>query len=458
MENPEPGEQLANTHLFVRLKPGVTVQHTQAMLDTLAHQLLQEYPAIYNDSWRKRGGGFAFLTRPLRHAFMQTPYGAQGLQRTLLGLLAAIGFVLLIACMNVANLMLARTERRQQEFAIRAAVGAGRARLMRQLLTEGVLLASLGSLAGLAVTVAGMKLLALLVPQQIPRLRAIHIDAQALGFTLLVSIATLLAFGVVPAWHAARTSVGNALKRAGTGVSLSPVWRRYRSTLVVVEVALSLLLLTGAGLMIESVIRLLHVNPGFDPDNLLFVHPGLLRGQKYYYSDRSKEVESALDEGLRERFAALPGVKAAGISQIMFFQLGFTIGDTDEPIGLLPAGTGVGEADLFRAMRTPLLAGRYFDQSDIGKNVGTVIVNQTMASLCWPGGKALGKKFRDRGGRVYEVVGVVGDARIDTYDERVEPTFYRPYQEQAGSGGRGTFFTVRTAAIRALSSPRSGTL
>ena len=105
----------------------------------------------------------------------------------------------------------------------------------------------------------------------------------------------------------------------------------------------------------------------------------------------------------------------------------------------------MGDGDLFRAMRTPLLAGRYFDQRDVGKNVGTVIVNETMASLCWPGADALGKKFRDRGGRVYEVVGVAGDARIDTYDERVEPTFYRPYHEQAGSGGRGPFFTVRTA-------------
>ena len=281
VENPTPKEDLGNIHMFARLNPGITVQHTQAMLDTVAHQLLQEYPVIYNNSWRKRGGGFAFLTRPLRHAFMHTPYGAQDLQRTLFGLLAAIAFVLLIACVNVANLMLARTERRQQEFAIRAAVGAGRARLMHQLLTESVLLASLGSLAGLAVTVAGMKLLVLLIPQQIPRLRAIHIDAQALGLTLLVCVATVLAFGLVPAWQAARTSLGNALKRAGTGVSLGAVWRRYRSTLVVVEVALSLLLLTGAGLMIASVIRLLHVNPGFDPDNLLFVHPGLLRGQKY---------------------------------------------------------------------------------------------------------------------------------------------------------------------------------
>ncbi len=346
VENPDPSDvELANTQIFARLKPGVTVRQTQAMLDTVARQLLQEYPAIYGDSWRKRGGGFAFLTRPLRHAFTQTPYGAKDLQRTLFGLLAAIGFVLLIGCVNVANLMLARTERRQQEFAIRAAVGAGRARLMRQLLTECALLASLGAFAGLAVTVLGMKLLLLLVPAQMPRVRAIQIDGQALGFTLLVCIATVLAFGLVPAWHAGRTSLGNALKQAGMGVTLSAAWRRYRGTLVVIEVALSLLLLAGAGLMIESVIRLLHVNPGFDADNLVFVCPGLLRGEKYRPSDRSVEVESALHEELRERFAALPGVKAVGISKIQFFQLGFAVQGQDQPVGLLPAGTGVGDGD-----------------------------------------------------------------------------------------------------------------
>jgi putative ABC transport system permease protein len=212
---------------------------------------------------------------------------------------------------------------------------------------------------------------------------------------------------------------------------------------VVVEVALSMLLLTGAGLMIESVIRLLHVNPGFDPDQLLFVHPGLLRAEKYYDSKRYPGLEEALYEGLRERFAALPGVKAVGISKFQFFQLGFTIEGKDEPISLLPAGTGVGEGDLLRAMRIPLLAGRYFDKRDIGK-VGTVIVNETMARLCWPGENALNKKFRKQNGGTYEVIGVVGDARIYRYDEQVQPTFYRPYQEQIGTAGIGPYLVVRT--------------
>src|SRR5439155_26639473 len=151
-----------------------------------------------------------------------------------------------------------------------------------------------------AASALGMKALILLIPENIPRLRPIHMDGHALAFTLFASLGTALAFGLVPAWHAGRTSVGNALKRAGTGATLSATWRRYRGTLVVTEVALSLLLLTGAGLMIESVIRLLRADPGFDPEKLLLVHPGLLRGQKYYWSERSAEVHSALFDELHE--------------------------------------------------------------------------------------------------------------------------------------------------------------
>jgi putative ABC transport system permease protein len=439
-----PREDLANIKAFVRLKPGVTVGQTQAMLDVVARQLLVEHPLIYDSEWRRRGGGFALLSRPLRHEFTQTHYGVEDLQRTLVGLLAAIGFVLLIACVNVANLMLARTEKRQQELAIRAAVGAGRARLMRQLLTESLLLAGCGALAGLALTVWGMKVLTLLIPENIPRLRPIHIDGHALIFTLLVSMGTALAFGLLPAWHASRTSVGSALK--ATGATISAAWRHYRSTLVVVEVALALLLLAGAGLMIESVIRLLRDNPGFDSENLLLVHPGLLRGEKYYVSSRSPQVYGALFDELQEQFAAMPGVEAVGIAKLGGFKLGFTIEGKEEPVGLLRAGTGVGAGDLFRAMRIPLLAGRYFDKADIGKESGTVIVNETMARLCWPGENALNKKFRDKDGPVYQVVGVVADARIGLRRlsvDPVEPTFFRPYYEQAHTGGYGPFFVVR---------------
>ena len=308
-----------------------------------------------------------------------------GAARNVTVLLAAIGFVLLIVCVNVANLMLARTEKRQQELAVRAAVGAGRLRLMRQLLTESVFLSCIGAIGGLAVMRGGMKVLVSLIPETIPRLRDIQVDATALTTSFILSIGTALAFGLAPAWHASRTSVAHALRQAGTGATLSPGWGRYRGALVAGEVALSLLLLTGAGLMIKSVIRLLGANPGFDPENLLLVHPGLLRGEKYYVSERSEEVHTALYDELQHRFAALPGVKAVGIEKIGFFRLGFTIEGLEKPIGLLPAGTGVGDSDLFRAMRIPLRAGRYFEKADIGSKVGTVLVNEAMARRCWPG-------------------------------------------------------------------------
>ncbi len=156
----------------------------------------------------------------------------------------------------------------------------------------------------------------------------------------------------------------------------------------------------------------------------------------------------ALFEEWHDRFAALPGVKAVGISKISQFSPGYKIEGQEKPIGLLRAGSGVGRSDLFRAMRIPLLAGRYFEKTDVGDKVGTVIVNQSMARLCWPGGNALGKRFSDDGRRVYEVVGVVGDAAEvrRRFDAKVDPTFYRPYQEQVVSGGFGPFFVVRTQA------------
>src|SRR5437773_6409591 len=221
------------------------------MLDNVAQRLanVRRFDETYGRDWSRLPGGLGFWARPARVQFMDR---RGDLQRTLYGLLAAIGFLLLSVCANVANLTLARTEKRQQELAVRAALGAGRLRLMRQLLTENVLLACLGGLGGLAIGFTGVKLLAALIPEFMPRLKPIQIDGAALGFTLLISVVTGLAFGCAPAWQAGRTKLNEALKQAGaqaTGFAR----RRYRSLLVVAELALALILLTGAGLMIESV-------------------------------------------------------------------------------------------------------------------------------------------------------------------------------------------------------------
>ena len=432
-------------NLFARLKPGVTIEQTEAMLETVARRLIKDHPSDkdYGHDWSQRPGGLGFWVRPAREQFMDR---RGDLQRTLYGLLAAIGFVLLIVCANVANLTLVRTEKRQQELAVRAALGAGRLRLMRQLLTESVLLACLGGLAGVAGAVIGIKLLAVLIPELMPRLKPIQIDGAALGFTLLISVVTGLVFGCAPAWQAGRTKLNEALKQAGAQATAGFGRRRYRSALVVAELAFALILLTGAGLMIESVARLLHVDPGFDPQNLLRVELDL-PSDKYFYPDRAAQ-RKVLYARLHERLTALPGVKAVGVGKGETRVEKVTLEGRKEPVEVLTEGCGVAQSDLFRAMRIPLRAGRYFDQNDLGEKVGTAMINETMARTFWPGEDAVGKKFSREAWRrlpQYEVVGVVGDIREFRYDRGPRPSFYRPCHELELTGFR-PFLVIRTEA------------
>jgi len=444
-----PPGWMASPHidLFARLKPGATIQQTEAMLDTVAKRLATDrtFDETYGRDWSRLPGGLGFWVRPARVHFMDR---RGELQRTLYGLLGAIGFVLLIVCANMANLTLARTEKRQQELAVRAALGAGRARLTRQLLTESVLLACLGGLGGLAVAAGGVKLLAALIPEVMPRLKAIQIDGVALGFTFLISVMTGLAFGSAPAWHAGREKLNEALKQAGVQATAGLGRRRYRSALVVAELALALILLTGAGLMIESVARLLHIDPGFDPQNLLRVELEL-PWDKY---DQDTPKRRILYAQLQERLAALPGVKAVGIGERGASAEKLTLEGRKEPVEALLEGCSVEQSDLFRAMRIPLRAGRYFHRDDLGERVGTAIINETMARTFWPGEDALGKKF-NRGARhhspQYEVVGVVGDIREFRYrrppTRPPRPTFYRPSHELDLTGS-APFVVIRTQA------------
>src|SRR5438477_9031099 len=432
-------------YLFARLKPGITIQQTEAMLETVAHRLIKDHPSDkdYGRDWSQRRGGLGFWVRPARAQFTDR---RADLQRTLHGLLAAIGFVLLIVCANVANLTLARTEKRQPELAVRAALGAGRLRLMRQLLTESVLLACLGGLGGVAIAVVGVKLLAALIPELMPRLRPIQIDGAALGFTLLISVVTGMAFGCATGRQAGRTKLNEALKQAGAQATAGFGPRRYRSALVVAELALALILLTGAGLMIESVARLLHVDPGFDPQNLLRVELDL-PSDKYFYPNQAAP-RKMLYAQLHERLAALPGVKAVGIGKGETRVEKLTLDGPKEPVEVLTEGCGVEQSDLFRAMRIPLRAGRYFDRHDLGERVGTAIINETMARTFWPGEDAVGKKFSREAWRrlpQYEVVGVVGDIRDSRYDRSPRPTFYRPCHELELTGFP-PFVVVRTEA------------
>ena len=445
----------ANIRVVARLRPGSSQPQTQAMLDTVAERLMKDHQGDvrfgYGRDWRERPQGLGLWIRPLRAEF-QGGYGSEDLRRTLFGLLGAIVFVLLIVCANIANLMLARTERRQQELAIRAAIGAGRKRLMRQLLTESLLLACLGGLGGLAVALWGMKLLLSLVPASMPRLMPIRVDGHVLACALLVSIATGLLVGLMPAWRAGRTQLGDALKQAGTGATAGVGRSRSRSALVVAEIALAVVLLAGAGLMMESVIRMLHVDPGFDPENLLYVsfHPSWQTYNDQDHPERARQLRNALYAQLHERLAALPGVKAVGLGKHGAWPEKLQADGQGETVETLLDGCGVGSGDLFQAMRIPLRAGRFFDTQDLGAD--TAIVNETMARMVWPGEQAVGKRFGGAtayGHHVYQVVGVVGDIRDYSYNEQLRPTFYRPCHELYLEG------MAPFLVIRSQSDPRS---
>jgi len=439
-----------NTRVLVRLKPGVTEQQAQSTLDVVARRLTQDYPVGkwgYGREWAERRHGLGFWIRPLRYEF-QGGYGSEDLRRTLFGLLGAIGFVFLIVCANIGNLALARTEKRQQELGIRCALGAGRSRLLRQLLTENMILACLGGLVGLVVTYWGLKVLILLVPPGMPRLKEIRTDSQALGFTLIISILSALIFGLAPAWRAGKGHLGEVLKQAGTGATPGMGRGLYRSGLVVTEVALALVLLTGAGLMIQSVVRLLHVNPGFDDQNLVYVY--LQLPWNTYNDPEHRSQASALRKvlytQLSERVASLPGVIAVSLGKHSSWPEKLKIEDGADKVELVREGCGIEERDLFKAMRIPLRAGRYFDKRDLGERAGTAIINQTMAQLCWPGESPLGKRFGGNspyGVCNFEVVGVVDDIRDQRYDQPVKPTFYRPCHELFLEG-LAPFIVVRT--------------
>jgi putative ABC transport system permease protein len=437
-----------NFQILARLKPDVDEQQARVMLDTLSQRVVEDYSQHRMYGRDVREAGWSLQIRPLRRLLLD-----QKLEKTLFGLVGAIGFVLLIVCANIANLMLARTENRQQELAVRAALGAGRFRLLRQMLTESLLLALMGGVAGLITAWWGIKLLVGLIPDALPRLQTIQIDGHALAIALLISIGTGLLFGLAPALHSSRTPLANAIKQAGTGATAGAGWRRYRGALVVVEVALAVVLLAGAGLMIQSVVRLLHVNPGFDPENLLRVTVRLPWAQ-YAYPHR--ERRNVVLAQIHERLAALPGVKAVGLDKKNFSEE-FKFASHPAPITVETDGCSVGVDDLFRAMRVPLLAGRYLEPNEIVdgyfmakdsvEGTTAVIINQTLARLCWPGSDALGQQFvsaSPRSKRRYEVVGIVADTRDFAFDQRVLPTLFRPYQE-FDLAGQSPAFMMRTA-------------
>jgi putative ABC transport system permease protein len=432
---------LRGYRVVARLRDGVLQEQAQAEMNTIAERLAKDYP----DS----NAGTGVVLVPL-HTQMVGDY-----QKPLVILLVVVGFVLLIACANVASLMMARTAARDREIAIRRALGAGQLRLIRQMLTESVLLSTLGGLIGLLLATWGVRLLLGLTPKDIPRLEGVSVDRWTLLFTFVVSIGTGILFGLAPAWHARNLSLNESLREGGRGIAGLARVKRLRGVLVMSEIALAVMLLIGAGLMLRSFQRLTDVNPGFNPDNLLTMALGL---QFVHYQDPSKQV-AFFDQAL-QRVRSLPGVVAAGACTSLppsYIQqsTGFTIeGRPDEPGTQPPSAIHMPTTPGYlEALGVPLVRGRTIAETDSAQAPGIVVVNQTLASRFFPNEDAVGHRLTISG-VVRTIVGIVGDAKYQGLGVEAGPQTYVPYAQSPYPGMR---IVVRTttdpsslvAAVRA---------
>ncbi len=401
---------------IARLKAGATLQQARAEMNTIAERLEQQYP--------QTNAGCRLTINPMLDTFVRD------IKPALFWLFGAVGFVLLIACANVANLLLGRAAVRQKEIAVRGALGASRVRLVRQLLTESVLLALAGGALGLLFAAFGVKALIAINPDAIPRSREISLDLRVLGFTLAAAVLTGVVFGLAPALQASKPGLSDALKEGGRG-STGVVSQGLRRVLVVFEVAISLILLIGAGLMIRSFYRLYQVDPGFNVNNLLSVRITLPRAK---YPEPPQRL--AFFRELIQRAASLPGVEAAGGATGLPLgnngnQTSFWIVGQPEPApGQSPLAEVVYVSnDYFRTMNIPLVQGRTFTDQDTKDAPAVMIIDALFAKRHWPGQDAVGKQVKFGGdGPPATVVGVVGRVRMEGLEDdsgRVQAYF--PY-------------------------------
>jgi predicted permease len=420
-------------HTQARLRPGVTIAQAQVAVNVRARQLAAAYP-------ENREMGVAMVP------MWNTPYGGQAVFLPALRILAAVGLViLLIVAANVANLLLARATARQRETAIRLAVGARRGHLIRQWLTESVLLALLGGALGLVFTMWASTLFRIFMPETpLPAGYDFTLDARVILVTTLLTVATGVAFGLAPALQAARANLNDVLKQGGRSGAAGGPSARLRGALVVAEVALALVLLVAASLCLRGSRQARQIDPGFEPRQALVA--GLRIGMNGYDEPRAK----VFYRQLRERLAAAPGVQAVGLAS--WFPLGFEGGpsigvtvegytpapneDTSIPYSIISPG-------YFAALRIPLLAGRDFSDRDDPDAPLVVIVNETMARRFWPGQDPLGRKLRTWRGTA-EVVGMTKAGKYRSLKEPPQPYLYLPYQQGVWDLNLGV--VLRTAA------------
>jgi putative ABC transport system permease protein len=403
-----------------RLKPQVTFQEARADIETIAAKIQNEKPG------EDTGHGVKLLSlHELIVGDIRTP---------LLVLLGAVVLVLLIACSNVANLLLASATVRQREIAIRTALGAGRWRVIRQLLTESMILAMLGGAAGLLIAVWGLDLMVGRLPDYFPRVKEIYIDRHVLGFTFATSLLTGFVFGLFPAIKMSRPELNEALKESSgkqTGISLN---NRFRSALVVSEIALSLVLLIGGGLMIKSLWSLMQVNPGFKADNLLTMTVSL--PSKY---GEDEKVISYFRQ-LSQQLGSLPGVKNVSAVSALPISGGDSNGNVTVEGRVFPPGETQAASfrrilpNYFSTMGIPLLRGREFDERDTGQDPKVVIINETMARRFWPDEDPIGKRIKigpPENEPWLTVVGVVGDVRNIGLNFEPNLSTYEPHAQRS---------------------------
>jgi putative ABC transport system permease protein len=399
-----------------RLKPGVKIKQAQAEMDAIARRLEQQYPDTNTDV------GVRLV--PLQKELVGDE------QPRLLTLFGAVFFVLLIACANIASLLMAQAAARRREMAIRAALGARRGRLARQVLSESVLLALLGGGLGSLLAVWGVKALLAVNPVGQAPWAQFGVDRAALGFTLLLSLLVGIGFGLAPALQSSRPALNEMLKEGGRGTAGFRS-HRLRGALVVAEMAIALTLLAGGGLLIRSLWRLQQVDPGFDPDSLLTMQLALPRAR--YPED---EQRAQFFERMLERVAALPGVKAAavtseapfvGANSASSFQI---VGRPPLPRGqTLDANRRTVSADYFQTMGMRLAQGRNFDRRDTAQAPRVVVINEAMARKFWPGEDPLGQRITFNSSMQYEIIGLVRDVNHSSLREKAGLEAYTSYHQ-----------------------------
>jgi len=411
-----------NLEVYARLKPGVAIQQAQAELDTIASNLRRQYmPGADRSNW-------GLTTRSLRELVVGD------ISQALWILMGIVGLVLLIACANVANLLLARAADRQKEMAIRAALGAGRWRVIRQLLTESSLLAVTGGALGLLLAWAGINALVKVNQVRIPRAHEIGLDWRVLAFTLGVSLLTGVIFGLVPALQTSKADLHETLKEGGrSGSSGARAW--VRNTLVVFEMALALVVLISAGLLIRSFWRLQQVNPGFAPQNVLAMSLGLPATKYREPAQRANFYKEVL-----QRIRALPGVRSAGATSILPLSGNnssgsFRIEGREIPQGQsMPHGDRwAATTDYFSTMKIPIIRGRFFDDRDTMDSQPVAIVDETMARKYWPNEDPVGKRISFQGGQQNpiwrEIVGIVGHVKHKALEGESRVQYYIPHTQ-----------------------------